>query len=105
MFHKADREAHLITYHRRNHSTTHQLDAVAVDVPSPSSVHWIVAAPSVTVTGGLLPVPIVDERELDQRREYEGRAGVHPHVDRLPRYNMKLWPFQKHVSESKFTLM
>ena len=66
---------------------THQLDAVAVDFPVPCSlspVDGIVAAAAAALTGhGLLAVPIVDESELDERREDEGRARVHPHVDRL----------------------
>ena len=68
---------------------THQLDTVAVGVPFPPSVDGVEAAPAAIaaaapLTDGLLPVPIVDERELDQRRKDERRARVHPHVDRLP---------------------
>ena len=65
---------------------THQFDAVAVDFPvsSPlSPVDGVIAAASALTSHGLLPVPIVDEGELDERSEDEGRACVHPNVDRL----------------------
>ena len=89
---------------------THQLDAVAVGVPFPPSVDGVEAASAAIaaapLTDGLLPVPIVDERELDQRRKDERRARVHPHVDRLQRSKIiHIATVSKIPPNSKLTFM